>query len=175
MPFLFARRPVRRGVLCAFRSRAAVEVPVRAGLDGWCANRSGLGLNVDLILRVCMQVKADLEAWFAFCWNNGSCDLAILGKRNNGGNWSPWREGLGGIVDMGRPTGTKSGVASINWSGEVRRSSDYRHHVMRLSNVLMCISAFRLCISPQTSYLVPLVIPKRSDISATGARCLEHD
>jgi hypothetical protein len=52
MPFLIASRPVRSGVLCALRSSAAVDVLFRAGFAGWCANRSGLGVKVDLMVRI---------------------------------------------------------------------------------------------------------------------------
>jgi hypothetical protein len=52
MPRLRARTPVRRGVLWAFRSRAAVELLFSAGLPGVCAKRSGRGVLVDLMVRM---------------------------------------------------------------------------------------------------------------------------
>lgn len=52
MPFFIASRPVRSGVLCALRSRAAVELLPKAGFEGWCANRSGWGVKVDLMVRI---------------------------------------------------------------------------------------------------------------------------
>lgn len=52
MPRLRASSPVLRGVECAFRSRAAVDVLFNAGLPGLCANRSGRGVFVDLMVRI---------------------------------------------------------------------------------------------------------------------------
>jgi hypothetical protein len=51
MPRLVARRPVRRGVECALRSRAAEVDESREERDWAYAKRSGRGTFVDLMVR----------------------------------------------------------------------------------------------------------------------------
>jgi hypothetical protein len=98
MPFFKARRPVRRGVLWAFRSSAAVDVLVRASRAGWCAKRSGLGVKVDFMVRIDVYAMAGLDKiCCAFCWRR---DRADEGRRKDGGRSPQLRGALGGIVDV---------------------------------------------------------------------------
>ena len=78
MPFFIASKPVRRGVLWALRSRAAVEVLFKAGLDGWWAKRSGFGAKVDLMVRI--EVYASEHVGVVCCWRRHRADLE--GMRN---------------------------------------------------------------------------------------------
>lgn len=93
MPRFKARRPVRRGVLCALRSRAAVDVLLSAGLPGRWAKRSGRGVFVDLIPRMHVYDVAATEP--------GCAGIKVRiddGSRNAGGNKPQLRGALGGIV-----------------------------------------------------------------------------
>src|SRR3954462_8466550 len=96
MPFFMARRPVRSGVLCALRSRAAVDVLSKAGLEGWCAKRSGFGVKVDFLVRIDVYAIAGLHICDeAFCWRRCRADG---GRRKDGGKRPQLRGALGGIV-----------------------------------------------------------------------------
>ncbi len=87
-----ARRPVRRGVECAFRSSAAVDVLFSAGWPGLCAKRSGLGPNVDLMPRTVVYVR---EGVAAFCAARGMSERVAAGSR---GSEPQLRGARGGIV-----------------------------------------------------------------------------
>lgn len=85
-------------MLCALRSSAAVGVLVKAGLEGSCANLSGLGLNVDLIVRTDVYAIVGVDVLQACC-----CVRAIIlrvdaGKRNDGGSSAQLGATLRGIV-----------------------------------------------------------------------------
>lgn len=67
MPRLRASKPVRKGVECALRSSAAVELLFSAGLPGWCAKRSGRGVFVDLMVRTQVYVNAGLDIEVPLC------------------------------------------------------------------------------------------------------------
>jgi hypothetical protein len=92
MPRFRASRPVRNGVLWAFRSRAAVDVLLSAGLPGRCAKRSGRGVFVDLIVRMHVYEVAATEGCA------GIRERIDEGSRNAGGNKPQLRGALGGIV-----------------------------------------------------------------------------
>lgn len=80
----------------AFRSRAAVEVLLSAGLLGWCAKRSGLGPNVDLMPRTDVYAIAGVAA---LCWTSGMRERVAEGSRGN----EPQLRGVrGGIVVVRR-------------------------------------------------------------------------
>jgi hypothetical protein len=85
---------VRRGVLCALRSSAAVEVLLSAGLPGLCEKRSGRGVFVDLMVRmhVCARQGCVVD-----CWTSGRMED---GRRNTGGREPQLRGALGGIVGV---------------------------------------------------------------------------
>lgn len=85
---------MRRGVLCALRARAAVEEALRAGLEGWWAKRSGLGVKVDLMPRA----RGGVVVVAALC---GKRDLEADGRRYEGGVGPQLRGILGGIVVCG--------------------------------------------------------------------------
>lgn len=93
MPRFWASRPVRSGVDCAVRRSAAVDVLFRAGLEGICANRSGRGVFVDLMVRTVV------------CDGLGEAvDNMSIEERVDEGNKKDWGErpqlrgALGGIV-----------------------------------------------------------------------------
>lgn len=98
MPFLFARRPVRSGVECAFLSRAAVDVLFNAGFEGLCANRSGFGLKVDLMPRADVYAIAGFEICVAFCCIDEMRERVDDGRRYDGGISAQLMGTLGGIV-----------------------------------------------------------------------------
>ena len=90
---------MRRGVLCALRSRAAVDVLSRAGLEGWCAKRSGLGVKVDFMVRIDVYAIAGLHVCDdAFCWRRHRADE---GTRKDGGKRHQVKGTLGGIAERG--------------------------------------------------------------------------
>jgi hypothetical protein len=72
-----------------------VDVLVKAGFEGLCANRSGLGLNVDLIVRIDVYAMAGLDNCGAFCCRRHRADE---GRRNDGGRKPQLRGAFGGIV-----------------------------------------------------------------------------
>lgn len=80
MPFFMASKPVRSGVLWALRSRAAVEVLFKAGLEGWCAKRSGFGEKVDLMVRI--EVYASGEEDVGGVWWRRHRAVVVEGMRN---------------------------------------------------------------------------------------------
>jgi hypothetical protein len=86
-------------VLCAFRSSAAVDVLFNAALLGLCANRSGLGLNVDLMVRIDVYAIGDLDSCGAFCCKR---HRVADGRRKDGGNKPQLRGALGGILVASR-------------------------------------------------------------------------
>lgn len=100
MPRLIASRPVLRGVECAFRSRAAVEVLLSAGFPGLCAKRSGRGVFVDFIVLVDVYTMLGLDVCATFCWVMGIRERVAEGRRNDGGSMPQPRAVLGGIVDL---------------------------------------------------------------------------
>jgi hypothetical protein len=77
---------VRRGVLCAFRSRAAVDVLFNAGLPGLCAKRSGRGVFVDLMVRTHVYATDGRDVGAALCWIRGRSERVEDGRRNAGGS-----------------------------------------------------------------------------------------
>lgn len=98
MPRFVAKSPVRRGVECSFRARAAVVVLSSGGLLGSWAKRSGRGEVDFLIVRMGM-------------YDGGSCCVVVDmrgrservddGRRNEGGSGPQLKGGLsGGIVLM---------------------------------------------------------------------------
>ena len=69
-----------------------------AGFEGRCANLSGFGLNVDLIVRIEVYATGGVEIGEALC-----CARAIRvrvddGRRNEGGSRPQLRAAFGGIV-----------------------------------------------------------------------------
>jgi hypothetical protein len=94
MPRFCARTPVRRGVECAFRASAAVDVLFRAGLEGWWAKRSGLGLLVDFIVRtvVCEGVGSGAVG------ARGIRQRVVDRRRRDEGRSPQLRGALGGIA-----------------------------------------------------------------------------
>jgi hypothetical protein len=119
MPRLRARRPVRRGVLCAFRSRAAVDVLFSAGLPGLCAKRSGRGLLVDLMPRTHVYATHGRDVGAALCCRRGRSERVEDGRRNVGGRGSNPGT-LGGMVAVVAPK--MVGDAFTHWC-----SGDFRH------------------------------------------------
>jgi hypothetical protein len=99
--------PVRRGVLWALRSRAAVEVLLRAGLPGLCVKRSGRGVFVDLMVRI---EVCDMHGVAVFC-KNGRADEGI---RKAGGREPQLSGVLGGIV-CGGVDGGRGGDGCDVW------------------------------------------------------------
>jgi hypothetical protein len=89
---------VRRGVLCALRSRAALEVLFSAGLPGVCAKRSGRGVLVDLMPRMHVYATAGRDDCVAFCWRSGRSERVDDGRRNAGGSRPQLRGAMGGIM-----------------------------------------------------------------------------
>lgn len=101
MPRFRARRPVRRGVECAFRSSAAVVVEFSAGMSWRCAKRSRLGPNVDLMPRALVWESVGVVA---LCWASRRCERVAEGSRGS----EPQLRGVrGGIVWCGA---TSAGV-----------------------------------------------------------------
>lgn len=88
---------MRRGVECALRSRAAVDVEFRAGFEGWWANRSGRGVFVDLMPRIDVYAVLGRAICVALCWMR---ERAEKGRRKDGGRRPQPRDALGGIVDI---------------------------------------------------------------------------
>jgi hypothetical protein len=84
---------VRRGVLWALRSRAAVDVLFSAGLPGRWAKRSGRGVFVDLIPRMHMCEGAVMALGCV-----GNKVRIDDGRRNTGGSRPQLRGAFGGIV-----------------------------------------------------------------------------
>jgi hypothetical protein len=84
MPRFKARRPVRRGVECALRARAAapVELSLKAGFVASYAKRSGRGVLVDLIVLIDVR---------------GVRDCVEDGRRKDGGRIPQLSGGFGGI------------------------------------------------------------------------------
>jgi hypothetical protein len=93
MPRLRASTPVRRGVLWALRSRAAVDVLLSAGLPGLCVKRSGRGVFVDLMVRMLVRVMDGDVA--VVDGRNGRMDE---GSRKAGGSEPQLSGVFGGIV-----------------------------------------------------------------------------
>jgi hypothetical protein len=91
---------VRRGVLCALRSRAALGVLFSAGVPGVCAKRSGRGLLVDLMPRVHVYATASRDDCVAFCWMRGRIERVDDGRRNAGGSRPQLRGAMGGIMGV---------------------------------------------------------------------------
>lgn len=89
---------MRRGVECAFRARAAVDVLFSAGLPGLCEKRSGRGVFVDLMVRIEVYAMASCEVCETFCWMR---KRVAEGMRKDGGSRAQLKGVLGGIVDVG--------------------------------------------------------------------------
>jgi hypothetical protein len=89
---------VRRGVLWAFRSRAAVELLFSAGLPGVCAKRSGRGVLVDLMVRMHVYATEGRDDCVALCWRRGRSERVDDGRRNAGGSRPQLRGATGGII-----------------------------------------------------------------------------
>lgn len=128
MPRLRASRPVRRGVECALRSRAAVDVLFNAGLPGLCAKRSGRGVFVDLIVRTEVYAIAGRDDRVAFCGMRGMRERVDDGRRKAGGRRPQLRGVLGGIVDVVALQMGCDGfeVCSVDFWGS-RSSGRFRH------------------------------------------------
>ena len=95
-----ASRPVRRGVECAFRSRAAVDVLFKAGLPFLCAKRSGRGVLVDLMVRTEVYATVGRNDCVAFCCIRGRSERVDDGRRNAGGKRPQLRGVFGGMLDV---------------------------------------------------------------------------
>lgn len=88
---------MRRGVECAFRASAAVDVLFRAGFFGWCAKRSGRGVFVDFMVR--MVVCEGFGRWEE-SGISGIRERVDEGRRKDGGKRPQLRGALSGILKI---------------------------------------------------------------------------